>query len=91
MPLRHRAHKMCEYQADASAELDEETLLYRLKELVQPKHVRTAERVVMGTHDFPPLEVNEHPKLRPTTLNLSVADDLPAYPVCQVDGGRLGT
>ena len=61
MPLRHRAHKMSEYQVDATAELDEETLLYRLKELVQPKHVRTAERVVMGTHDFPPLEVSNTP------------------------------
>ena len=49
---------MCEYQAEASAELDDEMLLYRLKELVQPKHVRTEERVAMGTHDFPPLEVN---------------------------------
>ena len=58
MPLRHRAHKMCEYQADATAELDEEMLLYRLRELVQPKHVRTEERVVMGTHDLPPLEVS---------------------------------
>ena len=44
-------------EADATAELDEETLLYRLRELVQPKHVRTEERVAMGTHDFPPLEV----------------------------------
>ena len=59
MPLRHRAHKMCEYQADATAELDEEMLLYRLRELVQPKHVRTEERVVMGTHDFPLLEVSK--------------------------------
>ena len=39
------------------ARLDEETLLYRLRELVQPKHVRAEERVPMGTHDFPPLEV----------------------------------
>ena len=39
-------------------ELDEETLLYRLKELVQPKYVRTEERVAMDTHDFPPLEVS---------------------------------
>ena len=58
MPLRHRAHKMCEYQANAVGELDEETLLYQLKELVQPKYVRTEERVAMGTHDFPPLEVS---------------------------------
>ena len=57
MPLRHRAHKMCKYQADAAGELDEETLLYRLRELVQPKHVRVEERITMGTHDFPPLEV----------------------------------
>ena len=57
MPLRHRLHKMCEYQADAAGRLDKETLLYRLKQLVQPKHVRAEERVPMGTHDFPPLEV----------------------------------
>ena len=57
MPLRHRPHKMCEYQADAAGQLDKETLLYRLRELVQPKHVRAEERVPMGTHDFPPLEV----------------------------------
>ena len=62
MPLRHRAHKMCEYQADSTAELDEEMLLYRLRELVQPKHLRTEERVVMGTHDFPPLEVSNNPQ-----------------------------
>ena len=76
MPLRHRAHKMCEYKADASAELDEEMLLYRLRELVQPKHVRTEERVVMGTHDFPPLEVSNRLTLCPTTTNLSDADSL---------------
>ena len=46
MPLRHRALKMCEYQADATAELDEETLLYRLRKLVQPKHVRDRKSVV---------------------------------------------
>ena len=57
MSLRHRAHKMCEYQADAAEELDDETLLYWLKELVQPNYVRTEKRVAMGTHDFPPLEV----------------------------------
>ena len=57
MPLRYRPHKMCEYQADAAGQLDEETLLYRLRELVQPKHVRAEERVAMGTHDFPSLEV----------------------------------
>ena len=31
--LRHRPHKMCEYKADASGRLDEETLLYRLRGL----------------------------------------------------------
>ena len=59
MPLRHRAHKMCEYHAEATSELDDETLLFRLRELLQPKFVRTAERVAMGTHDFPPLEVSK--------------------------------
>ena len=59
MPLRHRAHKMCEYQMDAASELDEEMLLYRLREQVQPKYVRVEERVAMGTHDFPPLEVRQ--------------------------------
>ena len=54
MPLRHRPLKMCEYQADAIGELDEDTLLYRLRELVQPKPVRAEERVPIGTHDFPP-------------------------------------
>ena len=57
MPLRHRPLKMCGYQADATGRLDEEMLLYRLRELVQPKHVRAEEHVAMGTHDFPPLEV----------------------------------
>ena len=52
MPLRHHAHKMCEYKADATAELDEEMLLYRLRELVQPKHVRMEERVVMSEMSF---------------------------------------
>ena len=76
MPLRHRSHKMCEYQADATEELDEETLLYRLRELVQPMHVRVEEHVVMGTHDFPPLEVSNTPHFCPTTFNLSDADNL---------------
>ena len=62
MPLRHHAHKMCEYQTDAASELDEETLLYRLRVLVQPNHVRVEERVAMGTHDFPPLEVSNTPQ-----------------------------
>ena len=57
MPLRHRPHKMCEYQPDASdalgGRLDEKTLLYLLKELVQPKHVRATEGVPIFTHDFP--------------------------------------
>ena len=57
MPLRHRALKMCEYHAESTSELDDEMLLFRLRELVQPKFVRTEERVAMGTHDFPPLEV----------------------------------
>ena len=74
MPLRHRLHKMCEYQADAEARLDEETLLYRLRELVQPKHVRADERVPMGTHDFPPLEVRLTFILYPATYDLSNAD-----------------
>ena len=59
MPLRHRAHKMCEYHAEATSELDDEMLLFRLRELLQPKFVRTTERVPMGTHDFPPLEVSK--------------------------------
>ena len=50
-------HKMCEYQADAAGRLDEKTLLYRLRELVQPKHVRATEGVPMCSHDFPPPEV----------------------------------
>ena len=61
MPLYHNPHKMCEYQADASDALsgclDEKTLLYRLKELIQPKHVRASENVPMFTHDYPPPEV----------------------------------
>ena len=65
MPHRHRPHKMCEYQADASdalgGRLDLKTLLYRLKELVQPKHVRASENVPMFTHDFPPPEVRDFP------------------------------
>ena len=59
MPLRHCALIMCEYHAEATSELDDETLLFRLRELLQPKFVRTAERVAMGTHDFPPLEVSK--------------------------------
>ena len=59
MPLRHRALKMCEYHAESTSELDDEMLLFRLRELVQPKFVRTEERVAMGTHDFPPLEVSK--------------------------------
>ena len=61
MPIRHRLHKMCEYQVEASdssgGRLDEKTLLYRLKELIQPKQVRTSENVPMFTHDYPPPEV----------------------------------
>ena len=75
MPLRHRAHKMCEYQADAAEELDDETLLYWLKELVQPNYVRTEERVAMGTHDFPPLEVRLTFIFYPTIYDLSNADN----------------
>ena len=74
MPLRHRAHKMCEYHAEATSELDDETLLFRLRELLQPKFVRTEERVAMGTHDFPPLEVSKCLTLCPTTFCLSDAD-----------------
>ena len=74
MPLRHRALKMCEHQADAASELDEEMLLYRLRELVQPKFVRMEERVAMGTHDFPPLEVSKCLTICPTTFCLSDAD-----------------
>ena len=59
MQLRHRALKMCEYHAESTSELDDEMLLFRLRELVQPKFVRTEECVTMGTHDFPPLEVSK--------------------------------
>ena len=75
MPLRHRPHKMCEYQADAAGRPYEETMLYRLMELVQPKHVRADERVPMGTHDFPPLEVRLTFILYLTTYDLSNADN----------------
>ena len=57
MPLRHRPHKMCEYQADAAGRPDEKTLLYRLRELVQPKHVRATEGVPMFSDNFSPPEV----------------------------------
>ena len=75
MPLCHRPHKMCEYQADAVWRLDEEMLLYRLRELVQPKHVRAEEHVAMGTHDFPPLEVRQLLHFYLTTYDLSNADN----------------
>ena len=74
MPLRHRALKMCEYHAESTSELDDEMLLFRLRELLQPKFVRTEERVAMGTHDFPPLEVSKCLTLCPTTFCLSDAD-----------------
>ena len=61
MPLRHRLFKMYEYQAETSGcnngRLDDDTLLYRLKELIQPKMIRTSENVPMFTHDNPPPEV----------------------------------
>ena len=90
MLLRHRPHKMCEYQADAAGQLDEETLLYWLRELVQLKHVRAEERVPMGTHDFPHLEVrfNFHFSRKLMTCRMLIMQLLSSVP--QVDGG-LGT
>ena len=90
MPLRHHAHKMCEYQADAAGELDEETLLYRLRELVQPKHVRAEERVAMGTHDFPPLEVRQLSYFVRQLITCRMLTMRLLFSVPQVDGGGLG-
>ena len=73
MQLHHRPHKMCEYQADASGRLDKKTLLYRLKELVQPKHVRVTEGIPMFTHNFPP------PEVRVLSLHLSVNYEVDGY------------
>ena len=64
---------MCEYQADASGLLDEKTLLYRLKELVLPKHLRATEDVPMFSHDFPP------PEVRVSSLHLSVNYDVDGH------------
>ena len=68
MPLRHRPLKMCEYKAEASNTggntLEEGVLLYRLKELIQPRLLKTAEGVPMFTHDNPVPEVSYNfPKL----------------------------
>ena len=55
MPLRHRPIKMCEYKADdaGTSKLSEKVLLYRLRELIKPQHVKAAEGVAMFTHDNP--------------------------------------
>ena len=95
MPLRHHPFKMCEYQAETSGSndgpLDEKTLLYRLKELLQPKMVRTSEHVPMFNHDNPPPEVR---------LIFYILSDKPydvvgfvctfSFSAPQVGGGGLG-
>ena len=61
MPLRHRPLKMCEYKAEESdGALDESALLYRLRELIQPRLIKAAEGVAMFTHDNPAPEVRRN-------------------------------
>jgi hypothetical protein len=58
LPLRFRPFKMCEYKAEEVDDtLDIDVLLYRLRELIQPRFVKAAEGVAMFTHDNPAPEV----------------------------------
>ena len=58
MPLHHRPLKMCEYNAEESdGTLDTDMLLFRLRELIQPRTIKAAESVAMFTHDNPAPEV----------------------------------
>ena len=59
--MRHRPLKMCEYKAEeADGTLDMDVLLYRLRELIQPRFVKAAESVAMFTHDNPAPEVRQY-------------------------------
>ena len=55
MPLPHRPIKMCEYKADdaGNSKPSKNVLLYWLRELIKPQHVKATEGVAMFTHDNP--------------------------------------